>query len=153
MGLVLGNFGFPPMAGRVFGALLVADPPEQTAEDLADTLQASRGAISGAVQLLETMGLVERRRKPGDRRAYFLNKPNAWYEAFKREMLVFGQLRKLVDEGLELLPAEKPEVTQGLRDMQAMMTFWEDELPPLFAKFERQQRAAQAGMGQPEEDA
>ena len=40
--LALEQSGMQRMAGRVLAALLVAEPPEQTAEELADTLQASR---------------------------------------------------------------------------------------------------------------
>ena len=32
-----------PMAGRMWGWLLICEPPEQTAADLAEALQASRG--------------------------------------------------------------------------------------------------------------
>ena len=95
MGMVMEAFGLPRMPGRVFGALLVADPPEQTAEELADTLQASRGAISGATTLLEAMGLIDRTRKPGDRKDYFRNKPNAWYEAMTKEIMMMSTLRQL----------------------------------------------------------
>lgn len=42
-GLLLERFGLPRMTGRVLGALLLAEPLEQTAEELAATLQASRG--------------------------------------------------------------------------------------------------------------
>ena len=48
-----GLLGMTPMAGRMRGWLLICDPPEQTAAELADALQASRGAISGAADPLE----------------------------------------------------------------------------------------------------
>ncbi len=56
--MVLSGFGMPRIVGRVLSALLIADPPEQTAEQLAKTLQASRGAISSGTTFLETMGLT-----------------------------------------------------------------------------------------------
>ena len=130
------SFGLPRMAGRVFGALLVADPPEQTAEALAETLRASRGAISGATTLLETMGLIDRTRKTGDRKDYFRNKPNAWYEAMKKEIMMMSYLRELSSRGLELVASEDPEVTRGLREMRDMLLFFEKELPRMFEHWE-----------------
>ena len=137
MSMVMEGFGLPRMAGRVFGALLVADPPDQSAEDLANTLQASRSAISGATTLLETMGLIERTRKPGDRKDYFRNKPNAWYEAVKKEMMMMSALRDLANKGLDIVATDDPDVTLGLREMRDMILFFEQEVPPLFERWEK----------------
>ena len=52
MGQVLASYGMTPMAGRMWGWLLICDPPEQTAADIADALHASRGAISGTARIL-----------------------------------------------------------------------------------------------------
>ena len=45
-----------PMAGRMWGWLLICEPPEQTAAEIAEALQASRGAISGTARILTTAG-------------------------------------------------------------------------------------------------
>ena len=44
MGQALATYGMTPMAGRMWGWLLICEPPEQTAADLAEALQASRGS-------------------------------------------------------------------------------------------------------------
>jgi len=133
---VLEGFGLSRMAGRVLAALLIADPPEQTAEQLAEQLKASRGSISGAVQLLEHSGLIERTRKLGDRRDYFRNKPNAMYESMKSRMLMFGYFTQLIDKGFQFINQDDPEVSQGLRDFKEAMEFYETELPLFFEHFE-----------------
>ena len=135
--MALEGFGMPRIAGRVLSALLVADPPEQTAEQLAATLQASRGAISGGTTTLMTMGLIERRRRPGDRKDYFRNRPNAWFEATKHQVALIAQLRRLSERGLGVIGSDDPEVTRGLRDMRDMLTFYERELPEMFAHWEK----------------
>ena len=131
MGMVMESFGMTRIAGRVLSALLVADPPEQTAEQLAETLQASRGAISGGTTMLETMGLVERRRRPGERKDYFRNKPNAWFEATKKQVAMITHLR-----GLAVMESGDADATQGLRDMRDMLRFYERELPELLKRWE-----------------
>ena len=57
--------GAPRMVGRVLGWLLVCEPPEQSAAELAERLQASRGSISAATRLLLRMGMIERVRTRG----------------------------------------------------------------------------------------
>ena len=135
MGMVLESFGMTRIAARVLSALLVADPPEQTAEQLASTLQASRGAISSGTTMLETMGLAERRRRPGDRKDYFRNKPNAWFEATKQQVALIAHLRGLAEKGLAVIDSDDPSVTAGLRDMRDMLVFYERELPLILERW------------------
>ena len=47
MARILAQEGLPPVAGRMWAWLLVCDPPEQTAAQLAEAVGASRGSISG----------------------------------------------------------------------------------------------------------
>ena len=136
LGMALESLGMPRIAGRVLSALLVADPPEQTAEQLATTLQASRGAISGGTTMLETMNLIERRRKPGDRKDYFRNKPDAWFEATRQQVALIIQLRQLAEKGLQVMDEAEPEVTEGLQDMHDMLTFYEHEMPKLLERWQ-----------------
>ncbi len=138
--MALEALGTPRTAARVLSALLVADPPEQTAEQLAATLHASRGAISGGTAMLTTMGLIERKRRRGDRKDYFRNKPNAWFEVTKQQTASVAQLRQLAEKGLEVVATDEPEVTEGLRDMRDMLTFYERELPEMFARWEKSRK-------------
>jgi DNA-binding transcriptional regulator GbsR (MarR family) len=57
----------PPVAGRVLGYLGVCEPAAQTINDLSEALLASRSAITQAVVLLESRGLVQRSRACGER--------------------------------------------------------------------------------------
>src|ERR1700730_19198199 len=68
---VLSLAGFPAMPARVFVALLVTDAGRLTAAELADLLQISPAAVSGAVRYLGGLGLVDKERVPGSRRACY----------------------------------------------------------------------------------
>ena len=128
------------MAGRILGALLVADPPEQSAEELADTLQASRGSISTMTRLLEGPGLIERVARPGDRKVYYRNRPDAWYQATRREAGFLGRMRDLAAQALELLDDAPPEVRRGAEDMHEFYAFWEREMPAVLDRWHRRTR-------------
>ena len=68
MGQMLASYGMTPMAGRMWGWLLICEPAEQTASEIADALHASRGAISGTARLLANAGMIRRTTRRGDRR-------------------------------------------------------------------------------------
>ena len=69
------QFGMTRMAGRVLGWLLVCDPAEQTAAQLADAMRASKGSISGATGSLVRAGLVDRLHIRGERADRFRLRP------------------------------------------------------------------------------
>jgi hypothetical protein len=60
MSLYFEQMGLPRMAGRVLGVLLISDPPEQSLNDVAEVLQASKSSMSTTTRLLSEMGLIER---------------------------------------------------------------------------------------------
>ncbi|MFQ3629252.1 MAG: MarR family transcriptional regulator, partial [Cyanobacteriota bacterium] len=71
VGLMFELIGLPRMAGRIFGWLLISQPPHQSSGELAEVLQASKGSISSMTRLLIQLGLIERLPLPGDRRDFF----------------------------------------------------------------------------------
>jgi DNA-binding transcriptional regulator GbsR (MarR family) len=128
------------MAGRVYGALLVADPPEMSADDLASMLKASRGSISTSTRMLELMGIVERLSKPGERRDYFRNRPGAWTASMRMRMNAMDLFLKLAEKGLEVVDSDDPEVLEGLLDMKAFFAFMVAEFPKMLEKWEESRR-------------
>src|SRR5512135_2854177 len=93
------ELGFPRMAGRILGWLLICDPPEQSAGQLAQVLQASKGSLSTMTRLLIQMGLVERVGLPGERRDYFRIRPGAWPHLIKAQMQSMTGLHQVVERG------------------------------------------------------
>jgi len=138
--LRLETTGFPRMWGRVFAALLVAEPPEQTADDLTDTLHASRGSISTATRALEQMNLIERISKTGVRKDYFRNKPGAWPELMRKRNEALTIMRDIAERGLELIDSDDPEVRLGLEEMRDFVAFFEQELPGFLERWKRRRQ-------------
>ncbi len=136
VGLRLEQGGMTRMSGRVLGALLVAEPAEQSADDLAKTLQASRGSISTATRYLIGLGFVERVSRPGERRDYFRNKHGAWLEMTRRGVEQLRVFRELAEQGLKLLGSEDPEARLGLEEMRDFYAFAEREFPGVFERWE-----------------
>lgn len=62
--------GVPRIAGRLFG-LVMLEEGDRSLDDLAETLQVSKGSVSSNARMLENWGLLERVTRPGDRRDYY----------------------------------------------------------------------------------
>lgn len=132
LGLLFDQMGGGPMMGRVFGALLLADPPELSAEVLALWLQASRSSISQATRMLIQAGLIERRRRRGERRDYFRVRAGAWDTMVRRRVQALNTLREVAERGLEIMAKGSPESRRDLEEMRDFFDFWENELLPIF---------------------
>jgi len=139
-GLLFGQFGLSRMLGRVLGVLMISDPPERSAEGLAEELGASRGSISQTTRSLIQMSLVQRWSRPGERRDYFRIKPGAWHEIMRHEMEALGSFRKTAERGLELLDSENPEARRSLEEMRDFYAYWEKEMPAVLERWEREGR-------------
>jgi len=139
-GLLFGQFGLSRMLGRVLGVLMISDPPERSAGELAEELGASRGSISQTTRSLIQMSLVQRWSRPGERRDYFRIKPGAWHEIMRREMEALGSFRKTAERGLELMGSKDPDARRSLEEMRDFYTYWEKEMPAVLERWEREGR-------------
>ncbi|MCW5830967.1 MAG: MarR family transcriptional regulator [Labilithrix sp.] len=138
MGLQFEMSGVPRMAGRILGHLLVCDPPEQTAEELARSIQASRASISTMIRLLIHAGFVAREVKPGRRRDVFRIHPEAFRMQLMGRIRLLGLFREALGRGLAALEGEPPERTARVRAMFEMYQWMERELPLLLERYQRE---------------
>jgi DNA-binding transcriptional regulator GbsR (MarR family) len=127
IGLFFEDNGLPRMPGRVLGWLLVCDPPQQSADELAAALQASRGSISMAMQLLQGSGAVQRVAVPGSRRTYYRLTPGFWLREAEEKAAIAARWRKLAERGLDLLADRPEDGRQRLQEMHDMYAFFEEE--------------------------
>ena len=138
MGQFLASLGMTPMAGRMWGWLLICDPPEQTAGEIADALHASRGAISGTARLLATSGLIRRTKKRGDRREYFSAPPEALDSLLSSASGIYRHMRGIAERGLTAIADRPVESRARLQEFRDVMAFVEHEVPEIIGKFLRE---------------
>jgi predicted transcriptional regulator len=110
--LFLAEGGVPRMPARVFAALLVKDDGKLTAGEIADVLRVSPAAVSGAVRYLAQVGLVVRRRDPGERRDHYEVTDDVWFEAFAHRDAQMKQWAELMADGVA---AVGPDTKAGWR--------------------------------------
>jgi len=138
VGVVFEQTGLPRMAGRVFGWLLISDPPYQSPAELAEVLMASKGSISTMTRLLIQMGLIERFVIPGERHDHFRLRPDALQRTIRRgledEIKMF---RQLAEQGLELMKDEPSIRRQWLEEMRDRYVFLEKAFPGMMERYEK----------------
>lgn len=137
MGQALASYGMTPMAGRMWGYLLICDPPEQTAGDLADALQASRGAISGTARILASAGMIRRTRRGGDRREFFSAPPEALDQFLTNAGRIYQQFRGMAERGLAAIEDRPPAARARLEEFRDLFAFMEQEVPGVVDRFLR----------------
>lgn len=123
--------GLPRVAGRLIGALVVAEPREQSAAELAHRLQASRGSISTMSRLLIAGGIAERRTRPGHRREYLRLRDDAWLQVVAGKTRQITELRRVGERGLGLYEGRDGAARASLEELVHLMKFFEREWPPL----------------------
>jgi DNA-binding transcriptional regulator GbsR (MarR family) len=143
MGQFLAGLGMTPMAGRMWGWLLICEPTEQTAADIAEALQASRGAISGTARILANASLIRRGTKPGDRREYFSAPPEALESMIGSAASIYRQMRMIAERGLAATTDRPASARARLEEFRDVMLFVEEEVPALIDRFLRERKEAQ----------
>jgi DNA-binding transcriptional regulator GbsR (MarR family) len=137
VGILYGEMGFPRMAGRIFGWLLLCEPPYQSAEQLATIVEASKGSISSMTRLLIQTGMVEKIGIPGKRDTYYRLRSGSWSELMRNRLPHLSAMRKLAERGLELISDRTPESRQRLQEVRDFYVFLEREIPSLLDRYEQ----------------
>lgn len=139
-GLDLAEAGMPRMAARIFAGLLISEDGRRTAAELAELLQVSPAAVSGAVRYLTQVGLVAREREPGQRRDHYRVHDDTWYESFTQRDEQLGRWEQTLFDGARAVGTDS-RARQRIEETGRFFEFLRTEMPALMDKW-RQQRAA-----------
>jgi DNA-binding transcriptional regulator GbsR (MarR family) len=105
LGLQVEAEGFPRIAGRMIGYLLLQDEPSSL-DELAEKLQVSKASVSTNARALERLGYVERHSVPGDRRDYYMIVDEPWVQLMASIRDQFRSRVELFEDNRTALPAE-----------------------------------------------
>lgn len=144
MGQYLGSVGMTPMAGRMLAWLLICDPAEQTAAELADALRASRGAISGAARSLETAGFIRRSRRRGERREHFSMPPGAIRALITGAGAIYHRLGVIAAHGIGVVADLPPPGRERIEEFHDFVAYVERVVPALLEQYVRDRDQARA---------
>jgi hypothetical protein len=122
------------MAGRIFGWLLVCDPPAQTLEELASALQGSKASMSTMTRLLAGAGLVERVRPPGARRDHWRLRSGEWDAIWRSRLDMIERVIAILGRGRFLVARQGPGARRRIEELHEQYAWFGRELPRLFAR-------------------
>jgi len=128
------EYGFPPVAGRVLGYLLICQPPEQTVAGLSEALLASRSAITGAVALLARYHAVRRTRSAGQRMDHITLDPRA-LDPTGFAGATYQQQATLAREALAMLEDGPSERRSMIEEGAAFYDFLAERMPALLTEW------------------
>jgi DNA-binding transcriptional regulator GbsR (MarR family) len=128
--------GLQRMDARVFAALHGTDSGRLTSAELAERLQVSPAAVSGAVRYLIQFNLIRREREPGSRRDHYVVDTDAWYEAIVNRDVVILKWQASAREGIEALGPDTP-AGKRMAESLAFFEFIYEELQELIAKWQK----------------
>jgi DNA-binding transcriptional regulator GbsR (MarR family) len=100
------QYGLPPITGRILGWLMICDPPEQSAGEIAEAIGASRASITTNMRLLTATELVHRHTRPGERMAYYRVDDDAWEKIVRRKFASLASFRDIARDGMDLVGAD-----------------------------------------------
>jgi len=135
MARVLADWGFPRMAGRVLMHLMASDSGYLTAAELAEELEVSPAAVSGAVRYLQQIGLVKRAATPGSRRDRYGLPDDAWYLGAIAKGTLFSTIAKLSDEGAAAAGGRGTPAGDRIAMMGDFYAFIQSELLGMMERF------------------
>src|SRR5919112_6618270 len=137
------QYGLPPVFGRVFAWLLICDPPEQTAAEIAEALNTSRSAVGSAIVSLENQGMVQRTRAAGERADRISFHPEAAVRGLESAE-EYGAMMALAREGLDVLGDAPPARRARLLEAVAFYEFLLERMPTVAAEWRARRDALQA---------
>lgn len=100
------EYGLPPITGRILGWLMICDPAEQSAGEIAEAIGASRASLTTNMRLLTSTELVSRRTRPGERTAYYRIEDDTWEKILRRRIATLAAFCKITQDGIDLVGGE-----------------------------------------------
>jgi hypothetical protein len=134
--LLFADWGFPRMAGRVLFALMTADEPGLSAAQLAERLDASPAAISGAVRYLGQFGLLVREPVPGSRRDLYRMPVDTWYTSTVSKIGLIDAIVSMADEAVGALGGDATPSGARVAELRDFYAFVRGELDGMLERWQ-----------------
>jgi DNA-binding transcriptional regulator GbsR (MarR family) len=145
LGFFWEDAGGTRMAGRVLGALLLADPPEMSSSELQEFLRVSAGSVSTATRELIRPGLAERVRVHGERQNHFRATMGASLsQVIRLRIELTRRYAQLMRRGEELAEEKDPAVRRQLTEIREFYEFLDAEQLAVLERWEQRRRTGAA---------
>lgn len=135
-GKTMGEAGLPPHVGRLFGLLLIAEPPCQTEAEISQALGLPVAEVNQAATALMGFGMAEQIKLPDRPEACFCLKP---LEAVMKERVqLTGRICEVLDRGIGMVPPEKKGALERLTAMRRLYGLMDEAMAPVIERWSRE---------------
>ena len=128
------NDGQPPIAGRIFGLLLLSDDA-LSLDELAEDLGVSKASASTNARLLAQLGVVEQVRRPGSRRNFYRMAPDLFERSMAQRLARWQRFTEAIGEGRRTLPLASVEVRERLEQYESAFGYMVDAIGRALAQW------------------
>jgi DNA-binding transcriptional regulator GbsR (MarR family) len=128
--------GQPPIAGRIFGLLLLSVEP-LSLDELSQALGVSKASASTNARLLAQLGVVEQVRRPGSRRDYYQMVPDLFERSMAQRLARWQRFTEVIGEGRRTLALRSPEVRDRLEQYESAFTYIADAIGRAMGRWRR----------------
>ncbi|WJL96796.1 helix-turn-helix domain-containing protein [Microbacterium sp. ET2] len=132
---MLAAAGMPRMPARVMMALVGSPDEGYSAADLAARLGVSPAAVSGAVRYLESMRMVHRLSRPGERIARFDLIDDGWRSMVISQTPMYGRLADDID-AIADDNGDAPASVDRAREIAGFLRYLEKRMPELVVEWQ-----------------
>jgi DNA-binding transcriptional regulator GbsR (MarR family) len=127
LALLFESDGQPPIAGRIFGLLLLNDDA-LSLDQLAESLGVSKASASTNARLLAQLGVIEQVRRQGSRKDYYRVVPDVFERSVAQRMARWRRFTEVIGEGRRTLPLSSPQVRRRLEQYENGFSYMTDAI-------------------------
>jgi DNA-binding transcriptional regulator GbsR (MarR family) len=122
VGLFMEMLGATRTMGRVYGWLLICDPPQQSLSELTKALSVSKASVSTVARQLQDSGMIERLPSP-TRQHHYRVTPGGFSSVLDTQLSLMKPGIDVADFGLSVLKEDRPEQRERLEDFRDFCEF------------------------------
>jgi DNA-binding transcriptional regulator GbsR (MarR family) len=122
VGLFMEMLGATRTMGRVYGWLLICDPPQQSLSELTKALSVSKASVSTVARQLQDSGMIERLPSP-TRQHHYRVTPGGFSSVLDTQLSLMKPGIDIADFGLSVLKEDRPEQRERLEDFRDFCEF------------------------------
>jgi DNA-binding transcriptional regulator GbsR (MarR family) len=122
VGLFTEQLGGPRTMGRIWGWLMICDPPHQSLTELAAALEVSKASVSTVIRQMQEGGLVERLPSSARRHQYRL-RPGGFTQVMRVQLARMQGGVEVAEFGLSVLGEARADQRDRLEDLRDFCEF------------------------------
>lgn len=139
-GLFYEAYGMPRTVGRMLGLMLIAQPQEQSLDEITTALGVAKSSASTGARFLVRAGLLERAAVSGGRKSYYRVRPGAWAKALRDRLASNDAYRMLAEEGLAVVDENCEQARANLREMADLYAYFGRETRAVMDRWDSGER-------------